>query len=65
MADGSAEENIQFSLEAADLDEDIQMTNELCLNEDAEEDCILSEEEKNEKYKNSFFINSLLCYYLS
>ena len=40
MANGSVEENIQFSLEAIDLDEDIEM-----INEDVEEDCVLSEEE--------------------
>ena len=28
MVDGSVEENIQFSLEAIDLDEDIEMTDE-------------------------------------
>ena len=43
MADGSVEENIQFSLEAVDLDEDIEMANELFCNEDVEEDCVLSE----------------------
>ena len=46
MADGSVEENIQFSLEAIDLDEDIEMTDELFRNEDVVEDCALSEEEK-------------------
>ena len=45
MADGSVEENIQFSLEAVDLDEDIEMANELFCNEDVEEDCVLSEQE--------------------
>ena len=63
MADGSVEENIQFSLEAIDLDEDIEMTDELFRNEDVVEDCALSEEEKKkEKNKNSFFIISLLFY---
>ena len=45
MANGSVEEKIQFSLEAIDLDEDINMTDELFRNEDVEEDCILSEKE--------------------
>ena len=45
MADGSVEENIQFSLEAIDLDEGIEMADELFCNEDVEEDCVLSEEE--------------------
>ena len=45
MANGSVEENIQFSLETIDLDEDIDMTIELFRNEDVEEDCVLSEEE--------------------
>ena len=45
MADGSAEENIQFSLEAIDLHEDIEMADELICNKDVEEDCVLSEEE--------------------
>ena len=43
--DGSAEENIQFSLEAIDLNEDTEMTNELFCNEDVEEDCVLSKED--------------------
>ena len=42
---GSVEENIQFSLEAIDLDQDIEMTDELFRNEDVQEDCVLSEEE--------------------
>ena len=45
MANGSVEEDIQFSLEAIDLDEDIEMIDELFCNEDVEEDCVLSEEE--------------------
>ena len=45
MADQSVEKNIQFSLEAIDLDEDIEMTDELFCNEDVEEDCVLSEED--------------------
>ena len=45
LPDESAEENIQFSLEAIDLDEDIERTDELFRNEDVEEDCLLLEEE--------------------
>ena len=45
MADQSVEKNIQFSLEAIDLDEDIEMTDELFCNEDMEEDCVLSKED--------------------
>ena len=45
MADQSVEKNIQFSLEAIDLDEDIEMTDKLFCNEDVEEDCVLSEED--------------------
>ena len=45
MANKSVEENIQFSLETIDLDEDIDMTDELFRNKDVEEDCVLSEEE--------------------
>ena len=45
MAGGNVEENIQFSLEAIDLDEDIEMADELFCNEDVEGDCVLSEEE--------------------
>ena len=45
MVDGSVEKNIQFSLEAIDLNEDIEMTDELFRNEDVEEDCIVSEKE--------------------
>ena len=41
MADGSVEKNIRFSLEAIDLDKDIEMTDELFRNEDVEEDCVL------------------------
>ena len=37
MANGSVEENIQFSLETIDFDEDIEMTDELFRNEDVEE----------------------------
>ena len=37
MANGSVEEDIQFSLEAIDLDEDIEMIDELFCNEDVEE----------------------------
>ena len=33
MVKGSVEENIQFSLETIDLDEDIEMTDELFRNE--------------------------------
>ena len=36
MADGSVEENIQFSLEATALDEDKEMTDELFCKEDVE-----------------------------
>ena len=36
MADGSEEENIQFSLEATGLDEDKEMTDELFCKEDVE-----------------------------
>ena len=45
MADGCVKKHIQFSLEAIDVDEDIEMTDELFCNEDVEEDCALSEEE--------------------
>ena len=45
MANGSVDKNIQFSLEAIDLDEDIEMTDELFRNKDVEEDCVLSEKE--------------------
>ena len=45
MADGSVVENIQFSLEVVDLDEDIEMTDGLFCNEDVEEDCVVPEEE--------------------
>ena len=45
MANGSVEENIQFSLEAIDLDADIEMEDELFRNKDVDEDCVLSEEE--------------------
>ena len=45
MANGSVEKNIQFSLEAIDLDEDIEMTDELFRNKNVEEDCVLSEKE--------------------
>ena len=55
MADGSVEENIQFSLEAIDLDEDIEMTDELFRNEDVVEDCALSEEEKKKKKTKTVF----------
>ena len=65
MTDGSLEENIQFSLKAIDLDEDIETTDELLRNEDVEEDCVLSEEEKNPKKTKTIFFISLLFYYLS
>ena len=45
MADGSVVENIQFSLEAVDLDEDIEMADELFCNEDVEDTCVVPEEE--------------------
>ena len=45
MADQSVEKNIQFSLEAIDLDEDIEMTDELFCNGDVDEDFMLSEKE--------------------
>ena len=45
MANGNVEENIQVSLEAIDLDEDIEMIDELFRNGDVEEDWVLSEEE--------------------
>ena len=41
MEDGSAEENIQFSLVAINLNEGIEMIDELFRNEDVEEDCVL------------------------
>ena len=59
LPDESAEENIQFSLEAIDLDEDIERTDELFRNEDVEEDCLLLEEEISSL---DFFIISLLFY---
>ena len=65
MTDGNLEENIQFSLKAIDLDEDIETTDELLRNEDVEEDCVLSEEEKNQKITKTIFFISLLFYYLS
>ena len=66
MTDGSLEENIQFSLKAIDLDEDIETTDELLRNEDVEEDCVLSEEEKNPKKTKTFFfyLPSLLLSFL-
>ena len=64
MADGSAEENIQFSLEAIDLDEDIEMADELICNKGVEEDCVLSEEEISifeiAKEETSVFLQLLL-----
>ena len=51
--------NIQFSLEAIDLDKDIEMTDELFRNEDVEEDCALWEEEIS---SFDFFVISLLFY---
>ena len=57
MADGCVKKHIQFSLEAIDVDEDIEMTDELFCNEDVEEDCALSEEEIS---SFSFFMISLL-----
>ena len=59
MADGSVEKNIRFSLEAIDLDKDIEMTDELFRNEDVEEDCALSEKETA---SFDLFIISLLFY---
>ena len=59
MADGSVEENIQFSLEAIDLDEDIEMTDELFRNEYVVEDCALSEEEKKKRKKQKQFFHYL------
>ena len=41
MADRSVEENIQFSLEAINLNEGVEMIDELFRNEDVEEDCVL------------------------
>ena len=66
MTDGSLEENIQFSLKAIDLDEDIETTDELLRNEDVEEDCVLSEEEKNPKKTKTifFYLPSLLLSFL-
>ena len=57
--DGRIEKNIHFSLEAIDLDEDIDMTDWLFHNEDVEEDCVLPEEEIS---IFDFFIISLLFY---
>ena len=51
MVDRNVEENIQFSLEAIDLNKDIKMTGELFRNENVEEACLLSEEEKKRKRK--------------
>ena len=45
MAHGNVEENIKFSLEAIDLDEDIEMTDELFCNRNVNEDFTLSEKE--------------------
>ena len=59
LPDESVEENTQFSLEAIDLDEDIERTDELFRNEDVEEDCLLLEEEISSL---DFFIISLLFY---
>ena len=66
MTDGSLEENIQFSLKAIDLDEDIETTDELLRNEDVEEDCVLSEEEKKPKKTKTifFYLPSLLLSFL-
>ena len=66
MTDGNLEENIQFSLKAIDLDEDIETTDELLRNEDVEEDCVLSEEEKNQKITKTifFYLPSLLLSFL-
>ena len=66
MTDGNLEENIQFSLKAIDLDEDIETTDELLRNEDVEEDCVLSEEEKNQKKTKVifFYLPSLLLSFL-
>ena len=66
MTDGNLEENIQFSLKAIDLDEDIETTDELLRNEDVEEDCVLSEEEKNPKKTKTifFYLPSLLLSFL-
>ena len=59
LPDESVEENTQFSLEAIDLDEDIERTDELFRNEDVEEDCLLLQEEISSL---DFFIISLLFY---
>ena len=45
LPDESVEENIQFSLEAIDLDEEIERKVVLFRKEDVEEDCLLLEEE--------------------
>ena len=42
MANGSAEENIQLSIENIYLEEDIGMVDELFRNENVEEDCVQS-----------------------
>ena len=45
MANGCVKQNIQFSLENIDLEENTEMTDELFRNEDVKEDCVLLEEE--------------------
>ena len=57
MTDGCVEKHIQFSLEAIDVDQDIEMTDELFCNKDVEEDCALSGEEIS---SFNFFMISLL-----
>ena len=60
MADGSVVENIQFSLEVVDLDEDIEMTDGLFCNEDVEEDSVVPEEEISSFDFSSFDLPFLL-----
>ena len=60
MADGSVVENIQFSLEAVDLDEDIEMADELFCNEDVEDTCVVPEEEISSFDFSSFGLPFLL-----
>ena len=59
MTDESVEENIQFSLEAIDLNKDIEMTDGLFRNENME-DCVLSEKKTKNFLLSPFLLLSFL-----